>query len=347
MTTPVDSDVTIVMPVHNAMPFLSEAVTSIQNQTLENWTLLAVNDGSADGSGEFLNSVKDPRVRVIHQENQGPAAAFNRGLAMCDGRFVARMDADDICHPERLAIQLEFLNSHRDVGLTGTQIRPLGTSREGRPSHLPTHHSEIYRALLNGRHALCNPTIMCRTEVLKEVGGYQPDGVLEDWSMFLNVGEIAALANVDQVLLSYRIHPGSTNSKHMAELRSRIAYASDKVRRRQSGEEPLQYDEFLNRRRSAPLWRRLIEAGSVGAWSSIELLNSKSSHLILPKGICDWRTPVSWRRKSPGVACREWCEGDSVLVGATGFFGSHELPTTTVYRRGNQSSKKIAPEIEG
>ena len=263
MTSPVDSDVTIVMPVFNAMPYLPEAVTSIQNQTLKNWTLLAVNDGSADGSREFLDSVEDSRVRVIHQQNQGPAAAFNRGLDMCSCPFVARMDADDICHPQRLATQLEFLNAHGNVGLVGSQIRPLGTCREGRPSRLPTDHAEIYRALLNGRHALCNPTIMCRTEVLKKVGAYRPDGVLEDWSMFLNVGEIAALANIDQVLLSYRIHPGSTNSKHMAELRSRIAYASDRVRRRQSGEKPLQYDEFLDRRRTAPLWRRLIEAGNV------------------------------------------------------------------------------------
>ena len=251
------TDVTVFMPVFNALPHLPEAVESIRRQTLQEWVFLIVDDGLEDGSLEYLAGLDDPRIRILRQPHQGPAIASNLALGLCQTEFFARMDADDVAHPSRLEEQLAFLRRHPEVGLLGTQIRPLGSVRAGRPSALPTDHRTIFADLMHGRHAMCNPTIMCRTALLREVGGYQADGVLEDWGMFLSMGECAELANLDHALLCYRIHGGSTNGRHMAELRARIAYACDRAQRRQTAAGPIRYEEFLAAQRSGAVWRRV------------------------------------------------------------------------------------------
>ena len=250
--------VTVFMPVHNALPYLSEAVESIRRQTLREWDFLIVDDGSTDGSLEYLRGLNDPRIRILSQPHQGPAVAANWALELCETEYFARIDADDVAHPTRLAEQLAFLREHPEVGLLGTQIRPLGQRCAGRPSSLAIDHKTIFASLMQGKHAMCNPTIMCRTAVLREIGGYHADGALEDWAMFLSMGERSQLANLDRVLLSYRIHSGSTNNRHMAELRTRIAFVCDRARRRQLGQPCLEYDEFLFARRAEPIWRRAV-----------------------------------------------------------------------------------------
>ena len=252
--------VTVFMPVYNAMPYLREAVESIRRQTLRDWVFVIVDDGSTDGSLEYLEGLDDPRILILRQPHQGPAVASNLALDVCKTEFFARMDADDISHPTRLEQQLAYLRGHPKVGLLGTQIETLGSMRAGRPSSLASDHRTILADLMQGRHAMCHPTVMCRTAVLREIGGYRADGVLEDWAMFLAMGQRAEVANLDRVLLSYRIHAGSTNNKHMAELRARIAFVCDRAERQQDGREPLDYDEFLALRRAAPLRRRIAWA---------------------------------------------------------------------------------------
>jgi len=252
--------VTVFMPVYNALPYLEEAVESIRRQTLRDWTFLIVDDGSTDGSVEYLEALDDARIRVLRQAHQGPAVAANRALELCETEFVARLDADDVSHPARLQEQLAFLRKHPEVGLLGTQFETLGAARTGRPSSLPTDHRTIMHDLIRGRHAMCNPTIMCRTSLLREVGGYHAEGALEDWAMFLSMGERAELANLDRVLLSYRIHAGSTNNRHMTGLRASIAFVCDRARRRQAGIPPVSRDEFLAERRAGPFWRRALFA---------------------------------------------------------------------------------------
>lgn len=257
--------VTVVVPAHNAMPHLQIAVESIQNQSFSDLRLIVVNDGSTDSSVEYLDSLDDRRVTIVNQANRGPSFAFNRGLEMCRTDLVARMDADDVSEVTRIEEQVGLLKRRSNVGLLGTQFRPLGSRRIGRASRLPTQHDAINRALMAGHHAICNPTIMCRTELLLEVGGYRADGVLEDWSMFLRMGARARLANIDRPLLQYRIHEGSTNTKHMAELRSRIDFVCDRARRTANGEPEINYAEFLIRRQRGSGPRRFADACGVRA----------------------------------------------------------------------------------
>jgi glycosyltransferase involved in cell wall biosynthesis len=249
-------EVSVLMTVYNGMPYVEEAIQSIEQQSLANWELIVVDDGSTDATPAFLYALADPRIRIVHQPNGGPPVAANRGLQLCRAEFTARMDADDVAHPSRLQRQRDFLRAHPAVGLLGTQVAPLG-KRPGRSLHLPQDHAAIFEALMQGRHGLCHSSIMCRTQLLKEIGGYWERGIAEDWDMFLRMGERAELANLDEVLLHYRILACSLQGSRMAELRQRIAYSCDRARRRQQGLPPIDYSDFQLQRQRAPVWSRL------------------------------------------------------------------------------------------
>jgi glycosyltransferase involved in cell wall biosynthesis len=250
------AEVTVLMPVYNGLPYVKEAIASVQKQTLSDWQAIIIDDGSTDGTLAYLRSLDDPRIRIETRKNGGPAAATNFGLSLVTTPIIARMDADDISHPTRFAEQLAFLKANPEVGLVGTQIQPFGTHRTGKRSHLALTHERICADLRSGQHAMCNPTIMIRTDLLKQVGGYSLEGPLEDWAMFLAAARHAKLANLDRVLLSYRIHNSHFNGKRLAEVRACIDYACDRDQRIVSNQEILSYDAFVAERRVRPLWQR-------------------------------------------------------------------------------------------
>ena len=258
-------DVTVLMAVHNGMPHLPEAVDSIRRQTLSAWRFVIVDDGSTDATADYLDQLDDPRIEVVHQSNEGLGPALNRGLALCGTEFLARMDSDDIAHPARLEQQAAFLRKRPEVGLVGTQIERFGEVRTGSRSLLPCDHRAIMAHLMKGLPALYHPTLMCRTALLKEIGGYWRHRMGEDWDMLLRMGEAARLANLDRVLLSYQFRAESLTGAYMAETRAAVAYAVDCARRRRSGAATVDFEAFMARRRAAPWWRRAAEALEIHA----------------------------------------------------------------------------------
>ncbi|MFK8111396.1 MAG: glycosyltransferase family 2 protein [Rubripirellula sp.] len=240
-------DVSILLTVYNGMPYLAEAVESIRAQTYTHWKMVIVNDGSTDDSGPYLDTLRsDERFVILHQENGGTAVASNNGLKYCDTEFLARMDSDDVCHPSRLELQVNFLRDNPKVGLVGSQIVPLGSQKAGKPIQLATDHATIYSQLRAGQHAMCHPTILMRTDVLKGIGGYwKQNGMFDAWDMFLRMGEAAELANLNEPLLHYRIHTGSINGKHMHKLRASIDFACELAGLRERGLPDITYAEFF------------------------------------------------------------------------------------------------------
>src|SRR5690349_10671348 len=121
-----DPAVTVLMPVYNGEPFLREAIDSILQQTWADFEFLIVNDGSTDHTRDIIDSYDDARIRVLDQaQNTGLAKSLNAGLRAARAPLVARQDADDRSHPERLAAQVEFMRAHPEVALAGTQVRVL------------------------------------------------------------------------------------------------------------------------------------------------------------------------------------------------------------------------------
>jgi len=261
------TEVTVIIPVYNAISFIDHAVKSILNQTLKNIRLLIINDGSTDGTLDFLNGLTDKRVQVVHQSNRGQGFAKNVGLTLCNSTFVAMMDADDVSFSSRLAVQLRFLRTHKEIGMVGTQIKYISTCGHniGLSPPLPNDHETIYADLLRGRHAICQPTLMCRTSILKRIGGFRIDRSGEDLDMWLRMGEASRLANLDEVLFGYRIHLGSVNARHMSDIRKRYAYAIHCAKRRKEGRPELPYDEFLAFYSGRPFYKRVAEVMDIYA----------------------------------------------------------------------------------
>lgn len=210
--------VSVVLPVRDAVPTVAAAIGSIRAQTLAEWELIVVDDGSGDGTAAVLSDLAgaDSRIRVITQGPQGVAAAFNAGIAAARGEFVARMDADDAAHPERLAEQAAFLAApaNRDIGVVSSLVAFGGdrTQGEGYALHVDWLNTLVTpeQIALNRfvESPLANPSVMFRRDLLARHGGCREGDFPEDyelWLRWLDAG--VRMAKVPRVLLTWNDAP--------------------------------------------------------------------------------------------------------------------------------------------
>jgi glycosyltransferase involved in cell wall biosynthesis len=208
--------VTVVLPAYNAATWLAPAIESILGQCFRDFELIVLDDGSVDGTRAVLAQYADARLRVIHHEtNRGLISSLNEGIDAAHGKYIARMDADDVAHPKRLQLQVAYLDSHARVGICGTWFRTHhGTRRASvRP---PIDHDEI-SAHLFFRSPFGHPTVMMRRQVLQESGlRYDPKAVhAEDFDLWVRARPYTCFANLPRFLLQYRAHPQQVSSGHL------------------------------------------------------------------------------------------------------------------------------------
>jgi len=222
--------VSVVMPVYNAAAFVREAAESVLAQTWRELELVAINDGSRDGSAEILEDLaaRDRRVRVMHQENAGAVAALNRGLDLAATHgphgFVAIMHSDDKCLPTRLERQVAYLTAHPHIDFCGTSIQTFGAANDQR--HFP-EDPRFTKPFLLFWCCFAHPTMMWRRHVLAEGLRYDPAIPMpcEDYALWVRASQRYQMANVPEVLLRYRVHPaqgGTVNSADAARLTEQI-----------------------------------------------------------------------------------------------------------------------------
>ncbi len=206
--------VSVVMPVHNGARYLAQAVESILAQTFTDFEFVIVDDGSTDDTPELLRRYEaaDGRIRVYRQEKAGLPASLNHGCRRARGAYLARMDADDIAFPDRLARQVEFLDRHPRVAMVGSAVvRIDGAGREIKRNVCPTSHAEIVAALREYT-PFTHPTVMLRAEALAALGGYREAyGPAEDHDLWVRLSERYELANLPDPLLYYRVYPGQVS----------------------------------------------------------------------------------------------------------------------------------------
>jgi hypothetical protein len=186
-------------------------------------------------------------------------------LEFCHTPFVARLDSDDIAIATRLEEQRNFLLAHPEVGLVGSQAAPLGDYGFGRSLKVPLEHDALFTGLITGRHAVMHSTVMYRTALVKQIGGYWqlPSG--EDFEMFLRLSEITKLANLDRVLLLWRVHERSLTGKAMRQVRFYVSYACDACHRRRAGLPAISVDEYEVLYGARPWWKRALETIDIHA----------------------------------------------------------------------------------
>jgi len=235
--------VSVLLPVFNAERYLGAALESVLAQTFTDFECVIVDDGSTDTSPTILahHAARDGRIRIIRQENMGIVAALNRGLAECSASLVARMDADDICLPQRLATQLDYLNRHPEVVAVGTAFQLISAAGVlGPVVQHPTSAEAIRRGLQSGNR-LGHPTVLMRRDAVLAAGGYREAlRHAEDYDLWTRLAEGYQLANLPECLLLYRIHGGQISwSQAEAQAMATLAVRGLAAQRMRAGRELL------------------------------------------------------------------------------------------------------------
>jgi glycosyltransferase involved in cell wall biosynthesis len=239
------------MSVFNGERFLREAMDSILDQSFRDFEFIVIDDGSTDGSGTILRSyqLSDPRLRVYTQENSGLIDSLNRGCRLARGRYILRMDADDVAIWDRLLWQLDFMERNPDIAVLGGAVEfidPAGGSLGF--GYMPLSDDEIRSTLPICRDTLLplkvsfwHPTVLMRTEAFLSTGGYRKIVVdAEDHDLWLRMADKFRLANLAQVVLRYRVHPDQVSVRKckqqtLSALAAQVAFLA----RRNGGSDPL------------------------------------------------------------------------------------------------------------
>ena len=208
---------TVLMSVYNGDKFLERAIESILNQTYQDFEFIIINDGSIDNSIQILKKYEqtDKRICVYEQENKGLIASLNRGCRLARGEYIARMDADDISLPRRFEKQINYLDSHTEIGILGTWANVIDI--QGNPKDVlcfPISDILIKWSLIF-KNCIVHPSVMMRRIIVENLNCYRPQALhVEDYDLWTRALKITQIANLPEILLSYTNHGDSICTQH-------------------------------------------------------------------------------------------------------------------------------------
>ena len=225
--------VSVLMAVHNGGRWLSDAVASVSAQTAGDLELIVIDDGSTDETSAILAAVRDPRVRVERRARAGLTRSLNRALRLARAPLVARLDADDLALPARLARQRAFLDSHPDIGLLGTGARVIDADGEERGVVRPPEDDRTIRRVLIHHNPFVHSSVMMRRAVVEAVGRYDESfAVAQDYDLWLRLAAVTRLANLAEALVIRRLVPGRVTAERDGDrLRAEVRARWSAVRR--------------------------------------------------------------------------------------------------------------------
>ena len=215
--------ITILLPFHNAAATLDAAIASIMAQTYAHWKLFLIDNASTDEIGGVAQhwADRDPRITLLHEPRIGIAHALNTGLAHAQGKYIARMDADDISHPDRLEKQVAYMDAHPGIGVLGTRTVFASTVEESRgmqafvqwQNALLTPHAHYAKRFVDA--PLAHPTVLFRRELVELHGGYDIGPMPEDhelWLRWMDAG--VRFAKLPEELLTWNDHAHRLSRTH-------------------------------------------------------------------------------------------------------------------------------------
>jgi len=252
--------VSVLMSVRNGAPWVKEAAESVLGQTVPDLELIVIDDGSTDATADLLATIRDPRLRMERHPPRGLTPSLNRALALARAPLLARLDADDLALPERLAWQRAFLDAHPEVGLLGTGVREVDVSgREIRVTRPPEDDAAIRRAMIR-RNPFVHSSVMMRRSALEEAGGYDESlPVAQDYDLWMRMSRVTRVANLPAPLVVRHLLAGRVSATRDAERLSTEAHVRWRALR--SGAYPWWCAVFLLQ----PLGARLLPAPIRGA----------------------------------------------------------------------------------
>jgi glycosyltransferase involved in cell wall biosynthesis len=204
-------EITVLMSAYNTRKYIEDAVESVLNQTFDDFEFLIIDDGSTDGTLEYLKQLKDPRIRLIrHSRNRGLIACLNEGLDQARGKYIARMDSDDISARHRFEHQYRYMESHPSVGVLGTFMTLF---HSGHHLSKPTTHEEICCWQLF-YCCMGHPTVFIRRSILQQYNiRYDPNYLhAEDYEIWNRLSAVTRIENLPEYLFTYRIHSSQVST---------------------------------------------------------------------------------------------------------------------------------------
>lgn len=217
---------TIGIPVYNAMPFLPETVDSLLAQSVKEFEILAVVDGATDDSLSYLQSVNDPRLRIVVQRNAGLTATLNRMLREVNTPWLVRQDADDISYPNRIERLLEQISRYPDAGMfySLAEYYPrdssLGLFRSTRGTP-----NELRKLVQSGRLlSICHPSVVLNVDKTLAAGGYRPNMHVEDADLWWRMALSYEIHCIPEVLIGFRQNTSSVSSRNLEEQMLNVLY---------------------------------------------------------------------------------------------------------------------------
>ena len=189
--------VSVILSVFNGGVNLKDSITSVLNQTLNDFEFIIVNDGSTDNSLEIINSFNDPRITVINQVNQGLTKSLNKAIKLSKSNYLARIDADDISMPKRLELQFKYLNSNKDTVLLGTRGIIV---EDGNQTISPYYDFSEISKIIRFKNPLIHSSVMIRKSAFEKIGFYDDNFKssqdYDAWNRLIKIGKIEILNHV-------------------------------------------------------------------------------------------------------------------------------------------------------
>ena len=239
--------VSVVMPVYNGESYLAEAIDSILSQTLTDFELLVINDGSTDGSGAIVKGYDDPRIRMVeNKSNSGVVAARNLGMANAGGEYIALLDCDDIAYPSRLAEQAAFMDDHPEFSMIGSWVEIMdGNGRSTGDVWKLDAAAEKTSSILLFHNYIAQSAVFIRKKSLPQEL-YRPTFATEDYELWVRMARASRIWNLPRVLVKYRVHSASMSFLH-AERVEQSVQEIIRCQLRWLGIEPTQQEMQLHR----------------------------------------------------------------------------------------------------
>ncbi len=214
--------ISVIMPAYNAQEYIKEAIESILNQTYSDFEFIIINDGSTDKTEDIILSFNDPRIKYIkNSHNLGIVKSLNRAIDLAKGDYIARMDADDISLPHRLERQHTYMNSNPNVDICGSYMIGFG-DRESIIKYPLTHQEIIVRFLFN--NSMAHPTIFAKSRFYQEMKYEEIYKDAEDYALWVKACQKFKFANIDEVLLKYRMHEKQISFSKYQQQQEKVKY---------------------------------------------------------------------------------------------------------------------------
>ncbi len=317
--------ISVIMSVYNGADYLNEAVGSILAQTVEDFEFIIIDDCSTDSSAGILETYDDSRIKIVRNDrNIGLTRSLNIGLKLAEGRYIARMDADDIAFKERFAKQIEFLKRNPEVALCGTWAEIFGIYGSDKIFDYPSE-DEYIRGEMPFINPFVHSTIMIDRDCIDEKVEYDESYVTaQDYELWARLGQKYKTGKVEEILLKYRFHKKQITLDRTGEQ----IEAADAVRKRELNRIGVSFDDkefYIHRQISSEQYTDSLDfVEDAGKWL-IRLIRENETSGCLKKDIfmeivagrwyriCNSATSLGFRVFRLYLSCEELYKKQSLV----------------------------------